>query len=374
MFHMEGGLKAFWNVATADRVIDDAAAMAHGFSSVDLIDSYRDDRGRLTASDHSDRGSNHSNPWRMPVAMSEAIQDNLSRVGKAEILVNDIELLFSDDPNIAYKDAGARVSSGSSSASEFADRYLEALANWYILPCRLSRSARPNQRIGIYGRQPIKCNYARKPWMEGELDRMRQRALWRRIDPFIDFAIVGFYYFRDTPDSIYYNTAGVEENAVSLNNASRKPLYAYAWLRLEDRTQKEVSPALAEAAAILPYFYGASSVVLWGYEPKATTQPYERLVDFMEGLKRVAAISAILSKAVPRDGPSAKECWWNEAPLVRVFDDRDGGLLVLAAAPRLAPGESVGITVPYQGRAVSIKVRAQHCTIARVTSGHVTEY
>lgn len=304
---MRGGLRLFWDVGGGDRAFNVAQAKEHGFEPVDLLNTFSDYPGGQKENISTYLKDNRTNPWRKPDFFERIIRRNIADRGhEGAIFVHDIEFGYEEDVDQAWADEAARAASGVADREAFAAAYWREWATWYSLPCRWSKEAAPTQPVGIYGPQPFRRDYwgvAGKTAQQIDGSHRTDAELYRHIAPYVDFIVASVYLFYDDPGSVYYLAANIEENVARAKTLGDKPVYAYEWLRYHDSNQKlrgqELAPCWAEAMAVVPYFCGARGVVLWGWEPKAKGQYYERLPRFVDSVGRVADLSERLAKATP---------------------------------------------------------------------------
>lgn len=338
--HMNGGLRVFWNIHGGDDANAETEAVRHGFETVDIIAAQADldRRGQdaiAIARLHPD------NPWMLPAYLQDVALRNMNRVGKGAVLVEDMELPLEDDVTRLWNNSDLKIRSGAKSASEFRDAYLKAWAKWYSIPLNVAKKSFPKKPVGIYGVDPFPRQFVgletQKYWAPYAPRRQFWLDFFRMLDPYVDFCPVSLYIWDSSPNNLYYFGARVEENVLALHEIGEKPVYPYVWLRYHDKPgqpfREELTPSLAEGAAIIPFFFGARGIVLWGWEPHGKGPYYERLPDFFSGLSRVAQISGALALATPTTTTTARELWWSRRPLVRQMNVSSTECLVLAVNP-----------------------------------------
>lgn len=377
---MKGDLHAFWNVIGGDKAYNDPQAFAHGFETVDLLNTFADYAGKQKENIQTAMGKNRTNPWNRPSFFEKIIRQNLGLVGKGSILVHDIELPLEDDYLKAWQDGAARRDSGAKSEAEFKDKYYAEWATWYTLPAKWSKEIRPRQPVGFYGPQVFGREYwgaaRRESWSKVEEKQKFVAEFWKHIDPVVDFYTASTYFFYDTPDSLYYVATNVEENYLRSRQYGSKPVYAYAWLRFHTggpaMDTKEIDPFLAEAAAVIPYFSGAKGVVLWGYEPGRKGQYYETLPIFVKSLARVSALSEKISQGKIDLSVPAREFWWRKAPLVRRIDVAEDECIFMGANPWQAESGKSQVETMCGSRKVILKFRGKHTDLFHVQKGKTT--
>jgi len=362
---MKPPFRAFWNVEEPPGSPNRREALSHGFEGVELIQTFTDYPGGQKENLIDHIRQHPMDPFLKPGFFQKTITKNLKpKEWTARLLVHDLEFSFVEPPT---GEAG-RVISGT--------EFLKAWATWYTAPCDLSRQVSGNMEIGIYGVQP----FARDYWnlVSGNLEgHVRDEALWRLVDPHVDFATASVYLYYELPDSIYYLAANLERNRATLDKVSKKPLYAYEWLRYHESNHtlggREVAGYLAEAMAVVPYFSGAQGLVLWGYEPAAKSPPYENLRSFMESLSRIAGLSEALGASELIIDASAESLWKARSPLIRKRKIAPDDWVVLVLNPWQPDGTSSIAEVTCGSAKVPLEMRGKHSQIYRVHRGRVTE-
>jgi hypothetical protein len=171
-------------------------------------------------------------------------------------------------------------------------------------------------------------------------------------------------------------TASVEQNASIYRSNGNLSTLAYEWLRFHEGNRllagQELPTYLVEALAIIPYFSGARAVVLWGYEPDATTQPYHQLPEFMASVARVSQNSDKIGRAKLVQFVPAAVLWQQKKPLIRVLSISDDECIVMGINPWQAESDTSVTMVNCGGYTVAIPMRGRHTDMHRVYSGNVT--
>jgi hypothetical protein len=378
---MSGDLKVFWNVAGGDNNYNYEQAKAHGFLTVDLLNSYADYPGRQKENIGNYLKDNHTNPWKKPEFFEWICKRNIqSTEGKGAIFVHDIEFDFEQDIEKAWADAGTRAASKAKTKGQFASAYWQEWASWFSLPCQWAKQQFPKTPVGIYGIQPFRRDYwgvSGKSAQQIDGTHANDALLWQHIDRHVDFYIASIYVFYDKPDSIYYMASNVEENWQRTRRFGNKPLYAYEWLRYHDSNKElvgqELAPYLVEAMAVLPFFTGARGLALWGWEPKSQGQPYQMLPAFVNSLGRVSDLSAKIASATLVVDDPAHVLWKAKRPLVRKLRVTPDEWIVMAVNPWQSDTDKKTITVQCGGRPVSLTLHGRHTDIFHIQSGRVTK-
>jgi hypothetical protein len=371
-FAMRGGLRAFWNVGGKDRGANDQAAAAHGFEQVALLNTYSDYPGRQSEK----IVPNGKNPWNKPAFFERIVRRNIGEAKPRAIFVHDIEFPFEENTEALWQEADLRALARAASPQAFRDAYYREWATWFTLPCRWAKEKFPDVPVGIYGPQPFRRDYwglSGKSAQQIDGTHKTDGELWGHIAPAVDFCVASIYCFYDTPGSVYYMGANIEENVQRMSPFGAKPVYAYLWLRYHDSNAKlkgqEVADYLAEAMAILPYFCGARGTVLWGWEPKGQGPYYRTLPLFLRSLKRVADLSDTIARAQPADDEPVHAAWKEKRPLLRKLRVSDAEWLVLAIDPWQPDAETRTLTTRCGAAEVSLALRGKHTELFRVVDG-----
>lgn len=374
-FAMRGGLRAFWNVGGKDRDVNGRAAAAHGFEQVALLNTYSDYPGKQSEK----IVPNRKNPWDKPVFFERIIRRNIDGTPPQAIFVHDIEFPFEENTEALWQEAGLRTLAHATTPQAFRDAYYREWASWFTLPCRWAKQKYTDVPVGIYGPQPFRRDYwgvSGKDAAQIDGTHTTDGELWRHIAPAVDFCVASIYCFYDTPGSVYYMGANIEENVQRMSPYGAKPVYAYLWLRYHDSNAKlkgqEVADYLAEAMAILPYFCGARGTVLWGWEPKGQGAYYQTLPLFMRSLKRVADLSDMIGRAQPDNDEPVHAAWKAKRPLLRKLRVSDAEWLVLAINPWQSDAETQTLTARCGASEVSLTLRGKHAEIFHIAQGQAT--
>ena len=384
------GLRAFWDVNGALPHRDEA--IRHGFSPVLLMNDYSDNPGKNKRNILTFLRNQHapSNPWDRPEYFEEIIRQNFGlavrdadvRMTKSSIFVHDIEFDFEQDIAKAWADPAARKASGAKTMEEFEELYLAKWAEWLWLPCKWGKEVFPDLRTGLYGPQPFRRDFwgiAGKDAKQIDGTHRLDDKLWKYIDPHVDFYIASIYLFYDGPESLYYIASNIEENYNRTRQYGNKPVLAYSWLRYHNSNaaleNRELDPWLADAMAVIPYFYGAQGNALWGWEPKTNDKEiYQVLPVFMDSLGRVADLSRKIATAEPADDDELAHVLWKaKKPMVRrlkVRGDKEEWI-VLAANPWQGADENSKIKIRCGKRRVTLELQGRHCDIFHIIDGQV---
>jgi hypothetical protein len=377
---MSGGLRAFWNVAGGDNATNYREAAAHGLEMVDLLNTYADYPSKQKENIRTTLDTNKINPWQKPEFFERIVKRNIEQRGnQGALFVHDIEFSFEEDIDKAWADPVARAASKATNREQFADLYLREWATWFSLPCRWAKQRFPETPVGIYGPQPFRRDYwgiSGKSAQQIDGTHQSDAELWQHIDPFVDYYIASIYAFYDTPDSIYYMAANVEENIERTRRFGKKPLYAYEWLRYHDSNKRlanrEVDPWLVEAMAVVPYFCGARGVALWGSEPRRQGQYYQTLPVFMTSLGRISDLSDKLGAATLMPDEPAHVVWKSKRPLIRRMRVSAEEWIILAVAPWQAEDVTSAVEVPLEKGRITVELRGRHTEIFHCVGESVT--
>ncbi len=387
---MSGGLRAFWDVGGAKS--HHPEALKHGFESVNLLGDYSDYPGKQK------RNINHyvhrrrpaKNPWDTPDFFEEIIRRNIGKIVEdpdlpsdgTSIFVHDIEFEFEQDIAKAWADPATKKSSGAKSLEEFQKAYLAKWAEWFWLPCKWGKEVLPDLPAGLYGPQPFHRDYWGLSGKDaGQIDGTHKldAEFWKHIDPHVDFYVASIYVFYDHPGSVFYIASNIEENFQRTRQYGNKPVYAYSWLRYHNSNKdiggQELAPWLADATAVVPYFYGAHGNVLWGWEPQAKGKKlYGNLVVYTDSLGRIADLADKIAGAEPAaDDVKSHVLWKEKRPLVKrlkVSGEKDEWL-VLAMNPWQSEQAKSEIEITCGEHNVTLELQGRHCDIFHIKEGEV---
>ena len=387
---MSGGLRAFWDVSGAPR--HQAEAIKHGLDPVILIGDYNDYPGnqKRHIGHYIDRQKPTNNPWDRPDYFEEIIRRNVGLIAKnaevrkepSSIFVHDIEFDFEQEIAKAWADPVVRKASGARTLNEFQEAYLAKWAEWFWLPCQWGKDAIPAVPTGLYGPQPFRRDYwgiAGKDASQIDGTHVLDGLLWKHIDPYVDFYVASIYVFYDAPGSVFYIASNVQENFNRTRPLGDKPVYAYSWLRYHNSNKNiggdELAPWLADATAVIPYFYGARGNVLWSWEPQSNdTKLYGNLTVYTDSLGRVADLAEKIATATPAgDDPPAHVLWKEKRPLLRRLQVRgtQDEWIVLAMNPWQEHDQESELEIRCGQRAFTLKLQGRHCDIFHITGDRV---
>ena len=391
---MSGGLRAFWDVSAPFSHQNEA--FRHGFSPVLLLSDYSDYPGKHKRNITNFLQQQHptNNPWNQPGFFEEIVRQNIGLLDREDnvrktassIFVHDIEFEFEQDIAKAWADPVVKKASGAKTLEEFEEVYLAKWAEWLWLPCKWGKEAMPELPAGLYGPQPFRRDFwgiAGKDAKQIDGTHKLDGKLWKYIDPHVDFYVASIYLFYDGPGSPYYIASNIEENVNRTRQYGNKPVYAYSWLRYHPSNKKldgkELAPWLADAMAVVPYFYGAKGNVLWGWEPKSKDQEiYKNLPVYMESLGRVADLSEKIAKAKPADDDELAHVLWKEKrPLLKRLQVKGSAnewideWIVLAVNPWQAEDESSEMEITCGKKKYTLELQGRHCDIFHIIEGRV---
>lgn len=385
---MSGDLRAFWNV-TGNKS-HRQRALKRGFEHVGLTNAYADYSGNQKRNIARYLKKNSTdNPWNMPDYFSEILLENIQKVTGQKLVQNskncplvlDIEFEFQQSAKKAWANAESRKASGSRDVEEFERAYLKQWAQWFWLPCAIAQNAAPNMQIGIYGAQPFRRDYwgiSGKNAQQIDGTHQSDSELWRYIDPYVDFYVASVYVFYDKPDSIFYIASNVEENFQRTRKFGNKPVYSYSWLQFHNSNAAlkgtELPAWLADATAVVPYFYGAKGNVLWGWKPRASNyRPlYKNLKVYTDSLGRVADLSEKIARAQPASDDEPAYVLWNEKrPLLKRLKVNADEWIVLACNPWQCHDQISELKIRCGRREFILALEGRHCDIFHLTGDQI---
>jgi hypothetical protein len=363
---MASDLRIFWGVY-GDNAHNHPQAVARGFELYAELSTYADYRDNQKENIVAFLGKNRTNPWRRPPFFEKSVRLNIAEIPRGRaMIVHDIEIEYEHSATKAWLDREARAASGATTLEEFTEAYYREWAKWFWLPCAWTKEQFPDIPVGIYGVQPFRrgsgpADYGPEGTMHGD------EAVWKYIDPHVDFYVASTYISHDGPETFFYLASTVEESFKVTRAYGSKPVYAYVWPRFHEGSPRwaleELPADLVEAMAVVPFFSGARGVVLWGYEPTVKGQPYTRLPEFMNSLGRVSDLSARIAAARLLEHDPAHVLWKEKLPLVRVLQVADDECVIMASNPWQGHQASSTVqaycgalllTLPVEGRRTEI--------------------
>ncbi len=386
---MAGDLRAFWDIGGAP--LHESAAVMHGFDSVNLLNDYSDYPGKQKRNITTylrRNGRVAVNPWDRPEFFEEILRQNIKKLADhpttrkdpGGLFVHDIEFEFEQDIAKAFADPATKKASGASTLEEFQEAYLAKWAEWFWLPCKYGKDTLPDVPAGLYGPQPFRRDYwgiAGKDAAQIDGTHALDGEFWKYIDPHVDFYIASIYVFYDDPGSIFYMASNVEENFKRTRQFGDKPVYAYSWLRFHNGNKElggqELKPWIADAMAVVPYFYGAKGNVLWGWEPQSKGKTlYGNLPVYTDSLGRVADLSAKIAMATPVvDDAPAHVLWKGKQPLLKRLQVSESEWIVLAMNPWQAEDAVSNLDITCGTKTFSIELLGRHCDVFHITGDDV---
>jgi hypothetical protein len=362
---INNGLKVFWDILTSDRQESQKRAVEKGFEIAEAINPYADYVGKQRRNIYTHIKNNPRNPWAKPIFFEEIVRKNIeSSNHTGSIIVHDIEFDFDKDILKAWGDAEIRKASKASSLDEFTEKYYKEWSSWYHLPCQWSKQMYPQQPVGLYGPQVFNRDYwgFTKPSGFSKAHEFDIK-LWKYIDQYIDFYVSSNYVFYDTPGSIYYVAANVEQNYLRSKQFGNKPIYSFVWLRYHSKKQEELADYLTEALAIIPFFSGSKGIVLWGWEPNLPSPGYKNLPLFVNNLNRLELLSSSINSAELVIDEPADISWKKKHPLVRKLKINSNEWLIMAVNPWQGNQDTSSISVECDNKYLSLEIQGKHTEV-----------
>lgn len=370
VLYFKGGLNAYWQVYDWTGTNQDIA-YRHGFRSISLVDPYSN--RAEGAKERIDVEPGARNPWAKPARFERVMKADINRVPGEGAYVLDIELPFELSAKAAWENESARKKSWAKSQASFEKQYLSEWATWYTKPLQWAREAHPKSRLGVYGLSPFRRDWwgiSGKNTDEIRSSHADDKKIWSYVEPYVDFIIADVYVPYALPEAIYYIAANIEWNRRQTD--SEKPIYAYEWMRYHESNSKEnnreLDSYLVEAMAIVPYFSGASAVVLWGHEPQLRPgdgRPYRQLPLFMKSLARVAGLSEQIGAGRLVIDEPAHDVWRSRKPLIRRVEVTKSECLFLVIDPVQDELATSTHPVTCDSRHFNLQTRGKHVTLAR---------
>ena len=129
--------------------------------------------------------------------------------------------------------------------------------------------------------------------------------------------------------------------------------------------------------AIVPYFSGATGIVLWGYEPDLKPgdgRPYANLPLFMQNLARVAGLSEKIGRGrIVFDEP-AHVSWNAKRPLIRNVVVSPTECIVMAVNPWQDDSQRSQAQVKCGDKTVQVDMSGRHTSLYHIEDGRLTPH
>ena len=249
-------------------------------------------------------------PWGNDTVAYRNYWDNYSRsMLQADIVCLDIERMQREDRDILALKTNNQIPQQyrNLSDNDFLATYKKDIRWWYTEPIKRLKSngTNPAAQITAYSDVPVRntwLNIISNTWQDWTTNLARTHYLNQDNSGKIggsyynEFDIIApspyYYYGFDSPfgkDYLSYLLFHIEVNRAWSN----KPVIPFVWLRIHDSYDPNtpmITPFMAEATAIFPFFSGASGLWLWEnpFFPGDRQENYTAYERFIYGLYRLS--------------------------------------------------------------------------------------
>lgn len=246
-------------------------------------------------------------PWGNDTLAYRNYWDNYAKLTEADIICFDIERMQREDRDIIGLKSNSLIPKQYTSLtdSEFIRTYKKDMRWWYSEALVRFKAIRPKTTITSYSDVPIRntwLNITANSWQDWTTNPARTHYLVQSDDGKIGGRYYNlhdilspspyYYYGYDNPfgkDYLSYLLFHIEVNRAWSN----KPIIPFVWLRIHDSYDPNtplITPFMAEATAIFPFFSGASGLWLWENPFIADTKQenYATYEHFIYGLYRLS--------------------------------------------------------------------------------------
>jgi len=249
-------------------------------------------------------------PWGNDTVAYRNYWDNYSRsMLQADIVCLDIERMQREDRDILALKTNNQIPQQyrNLSDNDFLATYKKDIRWWYTEPIKRLKSngTNPAAQITAYSDVPVRntwLNIISNTWQDWTINLARTHYLNQDNSGKIggsyynEFDIIApspyYYYGFDSPfgkDYLSYLLFHIEVNRAW----SDKPVIPFVWLRIHDSYDPNtpmITPFMAEATAIFPFFSGASGLWLWEnpFFPGDRQENYTAYERFIYGLYRLS--------------------------------------------------------------------------------------
>ncbi|TLV02353.1 T9SS type A sorting domain-containing protein [Dyadobacter luticola] len=316
-------------------------------------------------------------PWGNDTAAYRSFWDNYGEsIFDADILCLDIERMQREDRDILALKTNAQIPQNyrNLSDADFLSTYKRDIRWWYTEAINRLRAKGVKATITSYSDVPVRntwLNITSNSWQDWTTNLARTHYLTQDNSGKIggsfynalDFLSPSpyYYYGYDHPigkDYLTYLLFNIESNIAWSN----KPVIPFVWMRVHDSydpTTPLITPFMAEATAIFPFFSGAKGLWLWEnpFLPSGRQENYSTYEHFIYGLYRLSAFKDMLEGSYQLVIPeTARDLMEKQTPVWRgVVKGSD--ILIAAQNPYAADDQTTNVVVTYQKwtRTISLK-------------------
>ena len=309
-------------------------------------------------------------PWGNDTVAYRNYWDNYSRsMLQADIVCLDIERMQREDRDILALKTNNQIPQQyrNLSDNEFLATYKKDIRWWYTEPINRLKSngTNPAAQITAYSDVPVRntwLNIISNTWQDWTTNLARTNYLNQDNSGKIggsyyngfDFIAPSPYYYYgfDSPfgkDYLSYLLFHIEVNRAWSN----KPVVPFVWLRIHDSYDPNtpmITPFMAEATAIFPFFSGASGLWLWEnpFFPGDRQENYTAYERFIYGLYRLSEFKDMFEGAhelvIPqsaRDNMVLQNTIWRGVV-------KGSNIVIAAHNPYAADNAETVVNVSYQ--------------------------
>ena len=309
-------------------------------------------------------------PWGNDTVAYRNYWDNYSRsMLQADIVCLDIERMQREDRDILALKTNNQIPQQyrNLSDNDFLATYKKDIRWWYTEPINRLKSngTNPAAQITAYSDVPVRntwLNIISNTWQDWTTNLARTNYLNQDNSGKIggsyyngfDFIAPSPYYYYgfDSPfgkDYLSYLLFHIEVNRAWSN----KPVVPFVWLRIHDSYDPNtpmITPFMAEATAIFPFFSGASGLWLWEnpFFPGDRQENYTAYERFIYGLYRLSEFKDMFEGAhelvIPqsaRDNMVLQNTIWRGVV-------KGSNIVIAAHNPYAADNAETVVNVSYQ--------------------------
>ena len=256
-------------------------------------------------------------PWGNDTTAYRNYWDNYASTVEADIVSLDIERFQREDRDILTLKNNPQIPQQyrNLSDSDFLSTYKRDLRWWHAEAVkRLKSKINPATLISAYSDVPVRntwLNITSNSWQDWTTNLARTHYLNQDNAGKVggvyqnELTILSpspyYYYGYDNPfgkDYLSYLLFHIEVNRAW----SDKPIVPFVWLRIHDSYDPNtpmITPFMAEATAIFPFFSGAAGLWLWEnpFSPVSRQENYAAYEHFIYGLYRLSAFKDMFEGA-----------------------------------------------------------------------------
>ncbi len=326
-------------------------------------------------------------PWGNDTTAYRNYWDNYASVlPQSDIVCMDIERLQREDRDILALKSNSQTPAKYRALSDqdFLTTYKKDMRWWYTESVKRLKAKGPNTsaQITAYSDVPIRntwLNITANSWQDWTTNLARTNYItqddagkiggsYYNAQDFLTPSIY-YYYGYDNPigkDYLSYLLFHVEANRAW----SDKPVIPFVWLRVHDSYDPStpfISPFMAEATAIFPFFSGAKGLWLWEnpFFPGDRSDNYAVYERFIYGLYRLSEFKdffegnyQLVINQSARDHMSLQNPVWRGVV-------KNNYILIAAQNPYAGDNDETSINVSFQKWSKTIKVKGKEIFLCK---------